>query len=39
MTAQTQYLETNVLGPFPGLLLVLVLILSLLGVIAHVAFA
>ena len=39
MTAQTQYFETNPLGAFPGLLLVLVLALALLGVVAHVAFA
>lgn len=39
MTAQTQFLETNLLGAFPALLLVLVLVLTLLGVIAHVGFA
>lgn len=39
MTAQTQYLETDMLGAFPTLLLVLVLVLTLLGVVAHVAFA
>jgi hypothetical protein len=39
MTAQTQYLETDLLGAFPAVLLVLVLLLTLLGVVAHVAFA
>jgi hypothetical protein len=39
MTAQTQYLETDLLGAFPGILLILVLLLTLLGVVAHVAFA
>jgi len=39
MTAQTQYLETNLLGASPAILLVLVLLLTLLGIIAHVAFA
>ena len=39
MTAQTQYLETDPLGAFPGILLILVLLLTLLGVVAHVAFA
>jgi len=39
MTAQTQYFETDVLGAFPAILLVLVLLLTLLGVVAHVAFA
>ena len=39
MTAQTQYLETDAIGAFPAILLVLVLLLTLLGVVAHVAFA
>jgi hypothetical protein len=39
MAAQTPYLETAPLGAFPTILLVLVLILTLLGVVAHVAFA
>lgn len=38
MTAQTQPFETDLLGAFPALLLVLVLVLTLLGVVAHVAF-
>jgi hypothetical protein len=39
MTAQTQYLETDQLGVHAAFLLVLVLLLTLLGVVAHVAFA
>ena len=39
MAAQTHYFENDLLGAFPGLLLVLVLILTALGVIAHAAFA
>jgi hypothetical protein len=39
MAAQTHYLETDLLGAFPALLLVLVLILTALGVLAHAAFA
>ena len=39
MTAQTQYLETDLLGVSPAILLVLVLLLTLLGIVAHVAFA
>ena len=39
MTAQTQYLETGPLGVHAAFLLVLVLLLTLLGVVAHVAFA
>ena len=38
MTAQTQLFEADLLGAFPALLLVLVLVLTLLGVVAHVAF-
>ena len=39
MSAQTQMLETNdLLGAFPALLLVLVVVLTVLGVVAHVAF-
>jgi hypothetical protein len=37
MTAQTQDLETDLLGAFPAILLVLVLVLTLLGVVANVA--
>ena len=39
MIAQTQRLETDLLGTFPALLLILILVLTLLGVVAHVAFA
>jgi hypothetical protein len=39
MTAQSHYLETDLLGAFPAVLLILVLVLTLLGVTAHVAFA
>jgi hypothetical protein len=39
MPAQTQYRETDQLGVHAAFLLVLVLLLTLLGVVAHVAFA
>jgi hypothetical protein len=39
MTAQTQSLEMDLLGTSPAILLVLVLLLTVLGVVAHVAFA
>jgi hypothetical protein len=39
MSAQTHYFENDLLGAFPALLLVLVLILTALGVMAHAAFA
>jgi hypothetical protein len=39
MFAQSNQFETSVLGPFPALLLILILILSALGIVAHVAFA
>jgi hypothetical protein len=39
MTAQMQSLETDLLGALPAVLLVLVLLLTLLGIVAHVAFA
>jgi hypothetical protein len=39
MTAQTQDPETDLLGASPAILLVLVLLLTLLGIVAHVAFA
>ena len=39
MTAQTQRLESDVLAAVPELYLVLVLLLTALGVIAHAAFA
>jgi hypothetical protein len=39
MSAQTTYFEADALGALPAYLLFLVLVLTLLGVIAHVAFA
>lgn len=39
MTAQTLDFETDLLGAFPALVLILVLVLTLLGIVAHVAFA
>jgi hypothetical protein len=39
MSAQTPYLEADVIGVFPTLLLLMVLVLAALGVVAHVAFA
>jgi hypothetical protein len=39
MTAQTQYLEADLLGALPAALLVLVLLLIVLGIVANVAFA
>jgi hypothetical protein len=39
MTAQTYQLGADRLGAFPAFLLVLFLILSLLGVLAHASFA
>jgi hypothetical protein len=39
MSAQTLSFETTSLGAWPALMLVLVLVLTLLGVVAHVAFA
>ena len=38
MSAQATWFETDVFGAFPALLLVLVLVLTLLGVLAQVAF-
>lgn len=38
MSVQTAYLEPDVIGVFPTLLLVMVLVLAALGVLAHVAF-
>jgi hypothetical protein len=39
MSAQTPYLEVDALGVFPTVLLAMVLVLAVLGVMAHVAFA
>ena len=38
MSAQTQYLEVDAVGVFPALLLFLVILLTALGIVAHVAF-
>jgi len=39
MSAQTPYLEVDAVGVFPTVLLAMVLVLAVLGVMAHVAFA
>jgi hypothetical protein len=39
MSAQTQFLDTDVFGAVPALVLFLALVLTALGVIAHAAFA
>ena len=38
MSAQTPYLEVDAIGAFPTLFLILVMFLTVLGIIAHVAF-
>jgi hypothetical protein len=38
MSAQTPYLEVDALGVFPALFLLLVMVLTVLGIVAHVAF-
>jgi hypothetical protein len=38
MSAQSSYLEVDANGVFPTLLLFIVFVLTMLGVIAHVAF-
>ena len=38
MSAQTTYLQVDAIGVFPTVLLVFVLILAMLGVVAHAAF-
>jgi hypothetical protein len=38
MSAHTPYLQADVIGVFPALLLLMVLILTALGIMAHVAF-
>lgn len=38
MSAQTPYLEVDAVGVFPTILLLLVILLTALGIIAHVAF-
>jgi len=39
MSAQMQYFETGLAGVLPAVWLVLLLVLTALGVVAHVAFA
>jgi hypothetical protein len=39
MSAQTGYLQVDANGVFPTALLLLVLVLAMLGVVAHAAFA
>jgi hypothetical protein len=39
MSAQTPYLEVDAIGVFPALLLYLVMLLTALGIIAHILFA
>jgi hypothetical protein len=39
MSAQTPYLEVDAIGVFPTVMLFLVLLLTILGIVAHVAFA
>ena len=38
MSAQTPYLEVDAIGVFPTLFLYLVILLTALGIVAHVAF-
>jgi hypothetical protein len=38
MSAQTGYLQPDAIGVFPTLLLLIVLVLAMLGVVAHAAF-
>jgi hypothetical protein len=38
MSAQTGYLQPDAIGVFPTVLLLLVIILAMLGVVAHAAF-
>jgi hypothetical protein len=38
MSAQTQHLAVDAIGVFPTLLLLLVMLLTALGIVAHVAF-
>jgi hypothetical protein len=39
MSAQTQYLEVDAIGVLPTVFLLLVILLTALGIVAHVAFA
>ncbi len=38
MSAQTQYLEVDAIGVLPAVVLLLVILLTALGIVAHVAF-
>jgi hypothetical protein len=38
MSAQTPYLEVDAIGVFPTMFLYLVMLLTVLGIVAHVAF-
>jgi hypothetical protein len=38
MSAQTPYLEVDAIGVLPGLFLLLVMLLTVLGIVARVAF-
>ena len=39
MSAQTPYIQADVIGVFPTLLMLLVLVVTAMGILAHVAFA
>jgi hypothetical protein len=39
MSAQTPYLEVDAIGVFPTLFLLIVMMLTALGIVAHVSFA
>jgi hypothetical protein len=39
MSAQTQYLEVDAVGVLPSLFLLIVMLLTTLGILAHVVFA
>jgi hypothetical protein len=39
MSAQTPYLEVDAIGVFPTVLFLLVMLLTAIGIVAHVAFA
>jgi hypothetical protein len=39
MSAQAQYLEVDAVGVFPAVFLLIVMLLTTLGIVAHVVFA
>jgi hypothetical protein len=39
MSAQTPYIQADVIGVLPAMLMLLVLIVTAMGILAHVAFA